>query len=134
MVDPQHRRWYIGAHQQQPNYWANPDGSQFTNMESAFLPENEPYGKDYLAYNFTRSVMHWSFQLVRGDEPFLFICEANIAAVQRLVSDNRDYTYGVEIADRKTIPRGPFFIKQPKDVTFDTSTRKLYNVTSLRYV
>ncbi|XP_045481618.1 contactin isoform X1 [Harmonia axyridis] len=131
LIDQQHRRWYIGANQQQPNYWANPDGTQFTNMESAFLPENEPYGKNYLAYNFTRNVMHWSFQLVRGDEPFLFICEANIAAVQRLVSDERDYTYGVDIADRKTIPRGPYFKKQPKDVTFDTSMRTLYNVTRL---
>lgn len=119
-IDPQHRRWYIGAHQTQPN----PDGTQFTNMESAFLPEHDLYGKDYLAYNFTRSVMHWSFQLVRGDEPFLFICEANIAAIQRLVSDERDYTFGVDVADKKSIPKGPYFIKQPKDVTFNTSEKK----------
>lgn len=99
-IDPQHRRWYIGAHQTQPN----PDGTQFTNMESAFLPEHDLYGKDYLAYNFTRSVMHWSFQLVRGDEPFLFICEANIAAIQRLVSDERDYISVIGYGQLRHLP------------------------------
>ncbi|KAK9889197.1 hypothetical protein WA026_004476 [Henosepilachna vigintioctopunctata] len=129
-IDPQHRRWYIGAHQQQPNYWSNPDGSQFTNVESAILPDPEPYGKDYLVYNFTKD-MHWSFEMVKGDEPLLYICEANIAAVQRLVSDERTYTYGVEINDQKTIPRGPYFIKQPKDVTYDSAMGELYKVISL---
>ncbi|RZB39944.1 contactin [Asbolus verrucosus] len=130
-LDPQHRRWYVGAHQQSANYWVNVDGSQLANMENAFLPVMEPYGKDFLAYNFSVEKMHWGFQPVRGDEPLLFICEANIRAIQRLVSDDRTYTYGIEVSNPEQIPRGPYFIKQPVDVTFDTSKRNLYNDVSL---
>lgn len=79
-------------------------------------------------------MLHWGFEPVRGDEPLLFICEANIGAVQRLVSENRSFTYGIDVADPEKIPRGPYFIKQPTDATFDTSKRKLYNDVSVRYV
>lgn len=129
--DPQHRRWYVGAHQQSLNYWINPDGSQLINMENAFLPEYEPYGKDYLAYNFSKELVHWGFQIVRGDEPLLYICEASIISLQRLVTDDRTYEYGIDIDNPEQIPRGPYFIKQPEDVTFDTSRRKIYNDVSL---
>lgn len=103
-------------------------------MENAFLPEPDPYRKDYLAYNFSRDIMHWGFQPVRGDENLLYICEANVAALQRLVTDDRTYEYGVEVDDPEKVPRGPYFIKQPKDVTFDTSRRKIYNDVTLRFV
>lgn len=50
--DPQHRRWYISAHQQSPGYWVNEDGTPLPDMESAFLPEPAESGpaKDYLVY------------------------------------------------------------------------------------
>ncbi|XP_017779518.1 PREDICTED: contactin-like [Nicrophorus vespilloides] len=129
--DPQHRKWYIGANQQNPNYWINPDGSQLINMENAFLMDSDPYGKDFLAYNFSKDIMHWGFQPVRGDESLLFICEAHISSLQRLISDDRTYTYGIDIIDSAKIPQGPYFIKQPEDVTYDTSKSKLYNDVTL---
>lgn len=131
-IDPQHRKWYIGAHQQSPNFWVNPDGSQLVNMENAFLPDLDQYGKDYLVYNFSKEHMHWGFQAVRGDEPLLFICEANILSLQRLVSDDRTYEYGIDVTDPERIPRGPFFIKQPEDYTFDLKRRKVINFATLR--
>lgn len=69
---------------------------------------------------------------MRGDEPLLFICEANIAAIQRLVHQDRSYTYGIDVDNPERIPRGPYFIKQPTDATFDTSKRNLYNDVSVR--
>ncbi|XP_025829331.1 contactin-like [Agrilus planipennis] len=135
--DPQHRQWYTGAHQQSPNYWQNPDGTQLSNMENAFLNDIDPYGnidsygKDYLAYNFSKSLMKWGFHPVRGDERLLFICEGSIQLLQKLVTDDRTYTYGVEIDNPEYIPRGPYFIKQPEDVTFDLSKRRIYNDVSL---
>ncbi|CAH0562661.1 unnamed protein product [Brassicogethes aeneus] len=120
-IDPSHRRWYVGAYQTSHNYYTNPDGKQFINIENAILPDNdEPYGKDYLVYSFSKKNMHWGFQPVRGDEPLLFICEGNIRALQRLVNDERTYTYGIDIVNPERIPRGPFFIKQPMDSTYDT--------------
>ncbi|KAJ8951441.1 hypothetical protein NQ318_006870 [Aromia moschata] len=77
-LDRQHRRWYIGALQQSANYYVNPDGTQLVNIENAFIDPDSPYGKDYLAYNFSRSLMYWGFEPVTGEEPLCFICEANI--------------------------------------------------------
>lgn len=131
MIDPQHRMWYVGAHQQSPNYWANPDNSQLVNMENAFLPDPEPYGKDYLAYKFSKEHMRWGFEAVRGNEPLLFICEANILTLQKLVTDDRTYEYGIEVDNPERVPRGPYFIKEPQDFTFDTSERKRVNYASL---
>lgn len=130
-IDPQHRRWYIGTHEQTPGYWANPDGTTLINMENAFLPELEPYGKDHLAYNFSKTEMHWGFQQVRGDEPLLYICEANIASLQRLVTDDRTYEYGIEVDNPEKIPRGPYFINQPQDYTFDLTKRKIVDYATL---
>lgn len=131
MIDPQHRRWYTGVHQQSPNYWINPDGSQLVNMDNAFLPDPDPYGKDYLAYKFSLEQMRWGLEVVRGNEPLLFICEANIVTLQRLVTDDRTYEYGIEIDNPERVPRGPYFIKEPKDFTFDTSERRRVNYATL---
>uniref|UniRef100_A0A6P7GDV3 Contactin n=1 Tax=Diabrotica virgifera virgifera TaxID=50390 RepID=A0A6P7GDV3_DIAVI len=100
-------------------------------MDNAIMEIDYPYGRDYLAYNFSKHHLHWVFEPVRGDEPLLFICEANILAVQRLVTDDRSFTYGIDVTDPEKIPRGPYFIKQPVDATFDTSKRKLLNDVSI---
>lgn len=130
--DPQRRRWYVGGHQQGPGYWLNPDGTQLINMENAFLPDLEPYGKDFLAYNYSKELMHWGFQAVRGDEPLLYICEASVMSLQKLVKDDRTYHYGIEIDDPEKIPRGPYFIKQPEHATFDAFGKRNYNSVTLR--
>lgn len=136
-IDPKHHLWYLGAQQQSPNYWVNPDGTQLINMENAFLPEqdyNRFERKEYLAYNFSREIMHWGFQPVKGEEMLMFICEGNVAGLQRLVTDDdRSVEYGIEVDDPEKVPRGPYFIKQPEDFTFDTfaSSRKLYNDVTL---
>lgn len=134
--DPQHRRWYIGAHQTNPNFYSNPDGSQLPPMESAFIRDDVPTGygspeTDFLVYKFSKKLMHWGLEPVVGDEPLPFICKANVAAIQRLKADERDYAYGTEIFDPERVPRGPYFIKQPEDAIFDTSKRNLYNDISL---
>lgn len=131
--DPQHRLWYVGAQQRSANYWLNPDGTQLT-LDSAFLPDphRDPYGKDNLVYNYSSEQVRWGFQPVRGDEPLLFICEAHIAALQRLVSDDRTYLYGIEVGDPQFMPQGPYFIQQPSDVTFDLSRNQIYNDVALK--
>lgn len=130
--DPQHRRWYIGAHQTVSNIYSNPDGSQLPAMESAFIKDeiSTGYGapqRDFLAYKFSKNLMHWGLEPVVGDESLPFICKANLAAIERLKADERNYAYGMDIFDPERVPRGPYFIKQPEDAIFDTSKRNLYN-------
>ncbi|XP_060516307.1 contactin [Cylas formicarius] len=130
--DPQHRRWYIGAQQQSPNYYTNPDGSQLPTMEGAILDDKPTSAiSEYLVYKFSKDLLHWVLQPVNGEEYLPFICQASVTAVQRLHVNNRTYTYGTDIKDPERIPRGPYFVRQPIDATFDTSKRKLYNYVSL---
>lgn len=77
--------------------------------------------------------MRWGFERVSGIEPLLYICEAPIAALRALLEDDRTYTYGIDVDDPLLVPRGPIFIRQPKDVVFDLSRRKLSNDVTLRY-
>lgn len=127
--DPQHRRWYTGA-RQQGGYWSNEgDGTQLTNMDNAFLPEpmDNVQGKDYLVYSFSYNLKRWGFEKVTGREELLYICEASIVSMHNLLQDDRNYQYGIEIDNPLKVPRGPYFIKQPQDVVFDMSKRKISN-------
>ena len=133
-INSRRYNWYIGAMQQGPDNWVNPDGTSFINIENALSPLSKRYGEDYMVYNFSSQLLHWQFLPVRGDQPFVFICEANVATLQKLIVDDRGYTYGIEIENPKEIPRGPYFVQQPKDVTFDTSRRQILNSISLRFV
>ncbi|XP_071453390.1 contactin [Hetaerina americana] len=127
--DPQHRRWYFGAHQQSAGYWVNEgDSSQLINMDAAFLPDQENvYKKDFLAYSFSESQKKWGFLKVSGDEPLLYICEALITRLHYLAADDRTYQYGFDAGDPRNIPRGPYFIKQPVNVVFDSYRNSVVN-------
>lgn len=74
----------------------------------------------------------WGFEKVAGDAPLLFICEAPIEKLHYLVVDDRTYQYGVDVENPEKVPRGPYFIKQPRDVVFDLSKREITNDVSLR--
>lgn len=131
--DPQHRRWYTSARQQSLDYWINDgDNSQLVNMDAAFLPHQEStHNKEFLVYSFSSELKKWGFEYVTGNEPLLFICEAPVAKLHYLVVDDRTYTYGVDVDDPERIPRGPFFIRQPRDVVYDLSKSQIANDVSL---
>ncbi|XP_015594638.1 contactin [Cephus cinctus] len=131
--DPQHRKWYTSA-RSQSGYWSNEaDGSQLNNMENAFLPEPNDgvLGRDYLAYSFSNSLKRWGLERVTGNEKLLYICEAPITILHNLAEDDRTYQYGIEIDNPLRIPRGPYFINQPKSKVFDVSKRRINNDVAL---
>ncbi|XP_066907076.1 contactin [Halyomorpha halys] len=134
LQDPQHRRWYIGARQQSPDYWINDgDGSSLNDLDAAFLNErgNDLAQSSYLVYKFSNEVKRWGFEGASGEEELLYICELPITKVHYLVVDDRTYQYGVDIKDPSKIPHGPYFIKQPVDVVFDLSKIKIHNYVTL---
>lgn len=101
-------------------------------MDSAFIRDNAGYDNtEFLVYKFSKKLMHWGLEPVDGKDPLPFICKADITVVEKLKADERSYTYGAEIVDPDKVPRGPYFIREPNDVIFDTSKRKLYNDISL---
>lgn len=136
--DPnQHQKWYTGVRRSN-DYWTNePDGTQLSNMENAFLPErniytsDNIYNRDYLVYAYDNELKHWGLQKVSGQKPYLYICEAHISALHNLVEDDRTYEFGIEIHDPLRIPRGPYFIKQPENKIFDIAKRIINNDITL---
>lgn len=134
--DPQHRKWYTGV-KMQGGYWSNEDSTQMVNMENAFLPERidrqyeNQYGKDYLVYGYSDSLKRWGLEKVSGHDPNYYICEALAINLQYLLTDDRNYQYGIEIQDPLKIPKGPYFIKQPVNKVFDVSKRVVNNDVSL---
>lgn len=87
-----------------------------------------------LCFSFSNNLKRWGFERVTGDEPFLYICEVSVSKLHYLVVDDRDYQYGVDVEDPEKVPRGPYFIKQPTNVVFDLSKRRVNNYVSLRFV
>jgi len=62
----------------------------------------------------------------------LYICEMAIS--KHVMVEERTYQYGYNIDDQQKIPRGPFFIKQPTNVVFDSSKTIITNFVTLRCV
>jgi len=63
----------------------------------------------------------------------LYICEIPLNK-QHLIVEERSYKYGYNIDDQQKVLRGPYFIKEPKDVVFDSSRMSITNDVALRYV
>jgi hypothetical protein len=63
----------------------------------------------------------------------LYICEIPLNK-QHLIVEERSYKYGYNIDDQQKVPRGPYFIKEPTDVVFDSSRMSITNDVALRYV
>lgn len=131
--DPQHRKWYTGV-KQLNGIWVNEaDSTSLLNMDNAFLPEpnDNVIGRDYLAYSYSNALQRWGLEKVTGREELLYICEASVINLQNLVEDDRTYQYGIEIDNPLQIPRGPYFIKQPKDKVYDVSKKRVNNYIDL---
>ncbi|XP_055372029.1 contactin isoform X2 [Condylostylus longicornis] len=91
--------------------------------------------RDRLVYGFSKIKDKWMFIPTFDDETNLFICESKQLYspdnINLLADEKRPFDYGIEVGDLEKIPRGPYFIKQPVDTTFDTSKRRLINDVTL---
>lgn len=87
--------------------------------------------KDRLVYGYSREKNRWMYMPTYDFENNLFICESqllyNIENINAHADSERKIDYGVEVVDPEKLPRGPFFIKQPRDTTYDTGKRRVTN-------
>lgn len=85
--------------------------------------------RNNVVYAFNMNIEKWQFVPVESSDLNLFICESDrlysIENVNLLADDKRGIDYGIEIKDITKIPRGPYFIKQPRDTTYDTGKIKI---------
>lgn len=92
--------------------------------------------KTRLVYGYSRAKDRWMFIPVYEFEQHLFICEShqlyNPNNINIKQDDNRGFDYGIEITTEfAKIPRGPYFVNQPNETTFDTGKRKIRNDVTL---
>lgn len=85
--------------------------------------------RNHLTYAFNTIDEKWQFLPMGPYELNMFICESqqlySIENLNVLEDDRRSYDYGIEIRDINKVPRGPFFIKQPRETTYDTGKFKI---------
>ncbi|XP_058128095.1 contactin [Anopheles ziemanni] len=94
-----------------------------------FYQSDRYRNRNYLLLGFNGHKEKWQFHPVSGEDQFLFICESrNLYSadnMKTLLEDQRQYDYGLEQTDLEKIPRGPYFIRQPVDTTYDTGKFKI---------
>lgn len=85
--------------------------------------------QNHLTYAFNKVSEKWQFLPIEPYEANLFICESQqlytIENSNVFEEDRRSYDYGVEIRDINKVPRGPYFLKQPRETTYDTGKFKI---------
>lgn len=85
--------------------------------------------RNNLVYSFNAASEKWQFLPVNPENLNLFICESqqlySADNINLLADDQRQYDYGVDIKNINKIPRGPYFIKQPRETTYDTGKFKI---------
>ncbi|XP_034660688.1 contactin [Drosophila subobscura] len=105
-----------------------------------FIGPNQPYGdygyaRDRVVYAYSKKRDRWMFMPAYEIELNLFICESRVLYtpdnVNIKLDDKRPYHYGLDIRDMERIPRGPYFVKQPNDTTFDVNKNRLINDVTL---
>lgn len=93
--------------------------------------DNRLLQKDRVVYGYSREKNRWMYMPTYDFENNLFICESlllfSIENINAHADSQREIDYGVEVIDPEKLPRGPYFIKQPRDTTYDTGKRRVTN-------
>lgn len=76
----------------------------------------------------------WGLEKISGYEHLTYICEAPLIKLAHLVSEERSFTYGIEVDDPEKIPRGPYFVKQPENFIYDLQNPKASKDVTMTYV
>lgn len=97
--------------------------------------DNRLLQKDRVVYGYSREKNRWVYMPTYDFENNLFICESRLLySVDNInvhSDSQREIDYGVEVIDPLKLPRGPFFIRQPRDTTYDTGKRRVTNDVSI---
>ncbi|KAG5684222.1 hypothetical protein PVAND_013460 [Polypedilum vanderplanki] len=98
--------------------------------------DNRLLQKDRLVFGYSREKNKWMYMPTYDFENNLFICESqqlfSVDNINVHADSQRQIDYGVEIIDPLKLEQGPYFIKQPRDTTYDTGKRKVTNDVSIQ--
>ncbi|CRK87512.1 CLUMA_CG001313, isoform A [Clunio marinus] len=130
---------YIANRNQQSSFNYNPLNNLNPlnrNQNTYNIYDNRLLQKDRVVYGYSREKSRWMYMPTYDFENNLFICESTLLFstdnINVHADSKREIDYGVEVVDPLKLPRGPFFIKQPRDTTYDTGKRRVTNDVSIQ--
>jgi hypothetical protein len=89
-----------------------------------------------LAYSHKKD--RWVYMPTFDFENNLYICESQFLYsadnIEKRVESLRTIDYGIDYSDPEKMPRGPYFIRQPNDTTYDTGKRKITNYVFIQCI
>ncbi|KAI1278064.1 Contactin [Halotydeus destructor] len=137
--DPQHLIWFTSGRDRGGNNWGwDGDKTSFTNIIDLWVhfpsAQEVSQGWKFAAYNFSQPENRWGLIPVNGVDETAYICEIGKEDLRHVLVTERGIDYGIDVPDKRYIPRGPQFSEEPKPAVFDVSGRSQINYISLRCV
>ncbi|CAL1529097.1 unnamed protein product [Lymnaea stagnalis] len=102
------------------------DGSIGGSLDK-WMPNTATVRKDdglRVVYNYTGVEYLWN--VGKDGEPYSFVCEISLDEVYRIVQQQRDFDYGLNVDNPTQAPRGPTFLQEPQDTIVLGSTTTVY--------
>ncbi|XP_022311293.1 contactin-like [Crassostrea virginica] len=120
-IDHWRSLWYTsGIHQDGVVRW-NGDGSQSSsNILFWISAAHRDLNPMIIVYSYAENLLRYGWSKVEGDDLYNFICEIKKSELNRIVQQERDFTYGSNITDPLKVEKGPRFSLQPKNVVLTT--------------
>lgn len=126
-----HRNQYTGSFNTQ-----NQNPSQGLSQNTYNIYDSRILQKDRVVFGYSTEKNKWMYMPTYDFENNLFICESlelyNVENINTHSDSQRKIDYGIETVDPLKIERGPYFMKQPRDTTYDTGKRKVTNDVSIQ--
>lgn len=113
--------WYTSGTLQDGSVRWNGDGTLSTagSVLLSNIAHTDPNLR-FIVYRYSENLFTYLLTKSGGDERFSFICEIKKTELNRIVQDERDFTYGSNITDPLKVERGPRFTVLPSNIVLTT--------------
>ncbi|XP_048781333.2 contactin-like isoform X3 [Ostrea edulis] len=116
-IDRDRSLWYTSGHRERRHVKWSGDGTVSTNDVTFWAsPDDLSSISNFIVYKYSVTLLKYAWSTIDGGAPYKFICEIPRSETQRLLQENRDFTYGSNITDPSLAPKGPRFTLHPFNV------------------
>lgn len=113
-IDRDRSFWYTSGYRDEKQIKWSGDGTVSRDDVMFWASPDDLQGfSKFIVYKYSASLQKYAWGATDGREAYRFICEIPITETQRLLQENRDFTYGSNLTDPTLAPRGPRFTMHP---------------------
>ncbi|KAK7493986.1 hypothetical protein BaRGS_00014868 [Batillaria attramentaria] len=100
------------------------DGTSTSSLNFWLDTASERKDGDTVGYVYSNVTYEWG--IADDSKNSSFVCEIALADIYKIVEDDRDFDYGLEIENPDLAPKGPKFLAEPVDTTILSATTAAY--------